>query len=218
MALAFDAASTGTGTNTNSVTFAHTCTGSDRGLVVGIAAIDYGGDPTFSATYNSTSMTDKGLISNPSYHANQFTLAAPSSGGSYNVVITIGVVNCDAVAGAISYTGVDQTTGFSAKTTNTGSDTTPTVNVSSATGEVVVDCCSAANALTVGSGQTERWNTIAGVARGGGSTEDGGSSVTMSWSQTTGNWAISALCLKPTATLITNGPKLLIVAAPMIWR
>ncbi len=77
-----------------------------------------------------------------------------------------------------------------------------TVDVTSASDEVVVDVVGARNAasLTVGAGQTQRWNLGVGVIDGGGSSESGAATVTMSWTLSdTFEWAIAGVSLKPTA-------------------
>jgi uncharacterized repeat protein (TIGR01451 family) len=60
-----------------------------------------------------------------------------------------------------------------------------------------------ANTLTANAGQTERWDLFSGTGdlnnvRGGGSTEPGAASVTMSWTLGASKvWAIGAVAIKP---------------------
>ena len=68
--------------------------------------------------------------------------------------------------------------------------------VTSAAGEIVIDTVyNSGTALTVGAGQTQRWNLAPG-GEGAGSTEPGASTVTMSWSQPTGSWVIGGVSVK----------------------
>ena len=95
--------------------------------------------------------------------------------------------------------------GTSAKAT--GTDATPTVNVVSEAGDMVVDAVGftsgAARNIAVGAGQTNRTSTNsgAGVDIGyGASEEDGAAAVTMSWAIAGGNpdcWCIIAVPLRP---------------------
>ena len=77
-----------------------------------------------------------------------------------------------------------------------------TVDVSSATNEVVFDTvsCETCTSLNVGDSQTERWNLsqAALYAMGAGSTESGVATVTMSWALGSADyWAIIAVPIKP---------------------
>lgn len=131
MAIAFDAFTDITTTTGTSLTYSHTTSGSDRGLVVmsisGGSAIN-----TNSVTYNSVSMTDCG--SNISDESSRkyylWTLIAPAT-GSNNVVVTM-ASSTFIRSTAASYTGVNQTTLVDG--VNTGSSltgTTPSINVTS---------------------------------------------------------------------------------------
>src|SRR5512136_2166382 len=139
--------------------------------------------------------------------------------------------NLIAVAGGISYTGVDQTTPFGAAATAIGNGTAPTVTLSSAVGELVVDTAgirqntTGNQTLTAGSGQTQRYNDVSGTAsnsnvRGAGSEKAGAASVTMSWTAaSTGAWAIVAAPLKPAsscATLLTFNSKYVVTSATAV--
>lgn len=180
----FDAATYNTNNALPTLTFSHTCTGSNRGLIVNVSSA--GGVAVSSVTYNGVGLTfiqaqnDGG---GPNSRAEQWKLSNPASGAN-NVVVTMASDALIAV-GAISFTGAHQTTasltGTPAKT-STASSTTISVNVTSATNEVVTDiACEALGAVfTVGGGQTQRWGTAGTLARG--STEAGASTTTMSWS------------------------------------
>ena len=106
-----------------------------------------------------------------------------------------------AVGGATSYTGVDQTTPFGTACAAANRSGTASCSVSSAADELVVDvvCAESTSAtLTVGANQTQRYKNEVTNARAGGSTEPGAASVTMSWTiSATKDWAIAAVPIKP---------------------
>ena len=203
MALAVENQSSSFGNNVASVTWSHTSSGTNRGIVVGAAAVDYGDDLTITATYAGASLLAKteSFNGNASLHAQQFVKENQASGAN-DVVVTFTGINVDARVGAVSFNDVDQTTGFSAlSTTDTGNSAAATVDVTSATGEIVIDCMvdgEGTAAPTPDGSQTSQWAGTNGVVEGGCSTEAGATTVTMSWSQTSGEWAISALSVIPT--------------------
>lgn len=103
----------------------------------------------------------------------------------------------------ISYTGVHQTSPLGTQATNTGNSTTATVDVGSATGELVVDSMSTfALNLTPDASQTVRHENddIQGYWSGGMSEEAGATTVTMSWALgATEQWGIQGVPIKPWA-------------------
>jgi len=110
MAIAFDSATPHTAdlSFTGSYTFSHTCTGSDRYLIVEATTILTTGGSVTGITYNGVSMSllEGGSVNSGDYYTHVYGLANPAS-GSNNVVITYS--SSDAVlATAISYTGVNQ--------------------------------------------------------------------------------------------------------------
>ena len=112
-------------------------------------------------------------------------------------------------AGAVSYTGVNQTTPLGTAASNKGKSTTASVSVSSAAGELVVDAVGrrsdvTSNPISPGAGQTQRWNTHTGAnsatngATGGASEKAGAATVPMSWTWSGSiEWAIAGVSLKP---------------------
>jgi hypothetical protein len=129
----------------------------------------------------------------------------PPPTGTYDVVITFSAqLTRSATAGVMTFTGVHQTTPLGTfASAKAPTDPGPaTVNVSSAANELVFDtvACESCTSLTVGSGQTQRWNLVVenGQTRGAGSTEPGAATVTMSWTLgTADHWAIGAVPIKP---------------------
>lgn len=131
MAIAFDAVTDGYA-NSTSLTFAHTCTGSDRFLATGIKL--YGSDDITLVSYGGIAMTHIGTVAllSEGNRAVLYGLTAPASGAN-NVVISRTSSN-HIVATAASYTGVSQTgqpeaSGTDADAANT---TTPAATVVSA--------------------------------------------------------------------------------------
>jgi len=132
MAIAFDAVSDGYNNGT-SLTFAHTCTGSDRFLVVGIKL--YGDNDITGVTYNSVSMTHIGtaVLAGEGSRAVLYGLTAPSTGAN-NIIISRTSSNHILATGA-SYTGVSQTgqpEAFGTDADGSSSQTTPAATVVSA--------------------------------------------------------------------------------------
>ena len=208
MALAVDTATYVAGAGAGPFTWSHTCAGSDRVLLVGISYYD-SGDTVSAITYNSVAMTvvPSSTVSNGQYTVSFYRLIAPAT-GSNTVSITFTGNVFDFKAGSVSFTGADQTTPLGTAVTATGSSTTPSVTVTSATGEIVLDTLVIVHSgtLTVDGSQAQRWNGTGGFGfiKGGGSTEAGASSTTMSWSNSTSqNWAIVGVPVKPVAAAST---------------
>ncbi|MGH7701794.1 MAG: hypothetical protein ACREMO_01780, partial [Gemmatimonadales bacterium] len=199
------------------MTWAHTCSGSNRILIVGVAIRqNTGGEFVDSITYNGVNLTfvdGISYVTNTSIRGEMWQLVAPAT-GPHNIIVTInpnGGSGAQAIAGgAQSFTGVHQTTPLGTPATAQNENTTSTVVVSSAAGEVVVDIVaqkqnSSGGTMSADAPQVERWNqittkgTISANARSGGSTKvPGAASVTMSWTVTSiVRWAIVGVSLKP---------------------
>lgn len=208
MALAIDAVSSTSGNGAGPFSWSHTCSGSDRVLFVGISHYD-SSDTVSGVTYNSVAMTavPSGATNNGQFYVSLWYLIAPATGSNtVSVTFTGGVF--DFKAGSVSFTGADQTTPLGTAVTATGSSTTPSVTVTSATGEIVLDTLVIVHSgtLTVDGSQAQRWNGTggSGFIKGGGSTESGAASTTMSWSNSTSqDWAIVGVPVKPVAASST---------------
>lgn len=151
MAIAYDATASGSTVFGTSATWSHTCTGSDRVLYVAASA----GVTITGITYNGVSLT---ILAGSGTGAVLARLVAPATGAN-NVVVSTG--SSEEIAGvSASYTGVDQTTPDENTTSATTGDENPTINVTSATGKLVVGMSSyasnAAQSQTPGTGVTER--------------------------------------------------------------
>jgi hypothetical protein len=185
-------------------TFAFTVSSaSDRYLIVGISQGSFEPDVT-GVTWNGTSMTligDSTVTADNNCRAYLYGLVAPAA-TTANIVVTLGGSGNERtqIAAAV-YSGVHQTTPIGTAVTALVVGGNPTVNVSSAAGELVVDACSVTSDVTLaaGGGQTQRVATTTGNdVELGMSEEAGAGTVTMSWTGSTGfDAAIVAVPLKP---------------------
>lgn len=173
-----------------------TPSGSNRALYACVTQAPGGGADVdaVSATFNTSEnftvkFTD--TTTNGSRHVRVLRLLSPTA-TTANVVFTwAGGNHMRAIVGAFS--GVDQTTPDDAQQTvdGSGGGTSSTVNVSSATDNLVMDCLTASagvTVLTAGAGQTEinqmTTDTGAGHQALASSSEAGSTTATMSWSWT----------------------------------
>jgi hypothetical protein len=213
-------------TSTPSFTWNHTIGGEiNRALIVGISTsyeVLPAGLPSnrvLSVTYNGQTMTRIGTIvgADTRVAVEMFRLTeavtpgVPTlpAAGTYPVVVNlITPLTPDyAVGGSVSFYGVNQSSPNGTFQTATGTSTNPSVAVTSATNQLVIDTVAttfAGGTLLVGPGQTERWNGVScfgGVSSiGAGSTEPGAATTTMSWTETSSQpWAIGAVSLQPVA-------------------
>ena len=203
-ALAVDAAASCSGNGVSSLTCAHTVSGSNRELVNWVSWYHWASTLSGSA-YNGVSLTaiPSGSAANGQYHIDGLHLIAPAT-GTNNLVATFSGNVFDVGMGSVSFTGADQTTPLGTAVTATGTSTTPSVTVSSAAGEIVVDGLAIIHGgtLTVGGSQTQRWNEIAlgGTIKYAGSTQGGAASTTNTWTNSTSQvWAQGAVPVKPVA-------------------
>lgn len=190
MAVTFDTASTAQSlSNESSKSWSHTATGSDR---VGIVALAWSTDSitVSSVTWGGNNCTLIGTATLSGWHkaALYYIVAPPTS--SSTVAVTFSGNAYGAVA-SLSFAGADQSTPTGTPVTNTNtSAVSSSVNVSSATGDMVVDCvkhypaADGSGAPAVGASQTSRWAGEDGTyhENGAGSTEAGAGTVAMSWS------------------------------------
>ena len=205
MAVSVDATSTGVGAGVSSVTFSHTTTTTgDRLMLVGVAMDANAGPIVNNVTYGGQSLTLVGsrVGGSAPVRIEIWKLVNPNA-GTANVVVNLSK-NADGVSvGATTFTGVDQTTSLGTFVSAIGTSNAPTVNVSSAAGELVYDVVAGKDAgtLTVGPGQAGLWDVNAsGQSRGASSIEAGAATVTMSWVKGSSlEWAIGGVAIKPTA-------------------
>jgi len=116
------------------------------------------------------------------------TLSAGDSSGTYVAVS--------------SFKGVHPTTPLGTPATaNGGTGGTPTVTVSAATGDLVIDFMGTketTSGKTAGAGQTELWDSYSNQSYGAGSWKAGAATpVVMSWTGVPEEWAMIGVALKP---------------------
>jgi len=191
------------------LTISHPTAGSDRLMLVGVSLHNYASETVSSITYNGVALTLVGSRANATdARVEIWRLIAPPT-GTHDVIITFSAeLSSVARAGVMTFTGVNQATPLGTFASAIGSASPATVNVISAANELVFDtvgCLSQSEpfSLTVGAGQTQRWNSvIMGYDRFlvAGSTEPGAASVTMSWTIVPASsvpWAIGAVPVRP---------------------
>lgn len=205
MAVAFDAASSNTGsTSVTSVSVSHTFSGSNRAAHVSVTWFSDIDIQSLTVNGSSTGVTQLAA----SAHTNDtrdriatYKVVAPPT-GSITVQANWGSAIHYPSIEVVSLTGVDQTTPTGTVATAEGTGTTATVDVSSASGEFVIDGVRAAtSSITVGAGQTSRAeneNWEGNEISAGTSTEAGAASVTMSWTVgASARWMIHGVSFKP---------------------
>ena len=200
-------------TNISTMSWNHTCSGSNRLLVVGIAMGTSSSDASavLSVTYNGTPMVSAGKR-----HANDqsagfgqlFYLVAPPT-GTHTVTVTetgySGYYTLE--GGSTSFTGVNQTTPGQNTVSSIGSNPNPTLSVTSASGHMVVDVVVDGSAIST-SGQTLEWLNNDNGNTGGGnaaqSTAAGAPSVTMSYTAVSDWWAMIGMDVVPTGVTLVS--------------
>lgn len=200
MAISVDAVSTAQSGVVNTQTSQHTVSGTDRFLVVETVFFSSGQINVNDVSYNGVPLSLIGKRDNSDLtFVEMWGLIAPDT-GTHDVVINFdGFVN-GLSTGKISFNGVHQTTAFGAFASAIGTDAAPSVNVSSAPGELVLDtvngAAGSATTVTADGSQVQRWN----IDATGGSTEPGAASVTMSWTLDFADaWVIGGVSVKPSA-------------------
>jgi hypothetical protein len=193
--------------------------GNNRLLVVCISS--HSTHAPVTVQYGSASLTLFGSSAGNYRKAHLFYLVDPPEGED-TITIDDGFDDNPA-CGAISFLGADQVTPLENGVAATGSASPATVDVSSASGSLVIGVVAAWswNTLTVGAGQTERWNyanPTYGPA-GAGSTEPGDTTITMSWtldSTSDYNWAMYGVSVKDAPALPPVGLSVTIRGYPRI--
>ncbi len=207
--VAVDASSSAANDFGTSLTWSHTVDfTSNRLLLVGVS-LQYA--TSSEVTYNAIPLTlvgrqHGGSAANDGY-VEIWSLVNPPA-GTGTIVVT--VPDGDAiVAGAVSLTGVDQSTPVGGFTGANGESTAPAVAVSSAPGELVFAALMWNHdwaPVIAGASQTELWNrpkVNAGYSNvtGAASTAPGAASVTMSWTTEDDSWAVGAVSVKSASTV-----------------
>ncbi|MFC2046308.1 Ig-like domain-containing protein [Chloroflexota bacterium] len=194
--IAFDAASSAhTDLDSIALSWSHTTSGSDGIMIVGVTTRS--NRQVTSLTYGGANLTHI-RHDNPGFDVRTelWVLVAPPEGTH---TVDLVVDNSTTIeAGATTWNGVGA---LGSNAGASGSGTTASVDISSSSGEVVVDVVGTQHAeatVEAGEGQTERWNEVGTYGVGAASSEPGASTVPLSWTLAEGEtWAISAVALRP---------------------
>lgn len=149
--ITLDSTSTYAGGTSSVFSWSHTCSGTNRLLVVSVSVTD--GFGITSVTYNGVSMTRVGSdVQNTQPGddpwASQWYLVAPAT-GTNTVEVTVAATPARTNAGAVSLNGVNQTTPLNAENGATGSSTSASVSVTTTVDNCwLVDCVSVKGATT----------------------------------------------------------------------
>ena len=213
--VAFDAATdaqedTGDGV----LTFSHTCSGTNRAVFIAGAARSSGtGATAFTVTYGGNAATQLWNNTGGSFTADRLQGAyvkesgAPTGAQTVSCTQTGGTSIGWNAAGAISMTGVDQTTPVGTAVITTAGTNALTVTVASVgVDDLVVDDVYTSDAgPTVGANQTERIAETNGSRWLHGSTQPGTAGGVMSWTAA-GSFAqgVGAVAFKPAAGASTD--------------
>lgn len=210
MALLEDTVSNAEANNVSSVSWSHTCTGSERALFVHGGGWDASGFDISAVTYNAVALTQVGqsALSSGNDRCEIWRLIAPATGAN-TIAVTFASAGHFGVIGGYSVTGCDQTTPEGTFASATGSSTTPSVTVSSASDEIVIDALAhdgtnhTTTTMTADSGRTESFNTeVAGpsgeIAAGSRDVSPAGSEA-MDWTLdgSASPWAMAGVSIKP---------------------
>jgi len=198
-------------TATNSITLAHTSTGSNLVLVVGVSMNIFAGNTATvrSVTYNSVSLTKAGSHNDSASQrrTEMWYLIAPATGNK-NVVVTVNVpaaATIGTVVGATTFTGADQTSPIRIYASNDGNTNAPHVDVASGINDMVLDTMATAGNRTVTSAsgtQVRQWALSSGITAsdvyGYGSSHSGAAIVPMSENlSASSQWSSSAVSVQP---------------------
>lgn len=203
-AVAFDqsqSADTGTALVTDISYSATVADQPNRALYVGLCTANGTSDETTADTFNGVDMALVARVHSIApdiANAYLFRLTNPAA-TTANVAFTLGTGR-RASTGTLSLYGVDQTTPEDAAQTNANNDDTAevTVNVTTATGDMIVDVgCARRSDLTFAMGaqpnRTSRWSDVTTNAtasnniHGGGSTRTGTGALAMNWTLSANN-------------------------------
>ncbi len=217
--ITFDATSTSNYFfSSDNYTWNHTCTGTNRYLIVGIAIFGMGISVS-SLTYNGVSLTFIKASATPSsgdIRVEMWGLVNPAS-GTNTISLTLSSP-VDSIGLASSFYNVNQTTPYEGAADNAGenagSPDDATINITTVADEdMVVDLVGTNDAsITVGAGQTAMQN-VPGFSKSAAMSREGiispAGSVTMNWTGvgTTNIWANVGIALRPTYTVVINSAR-----------
>src|SRR3990167_9532295 len=173
---------------------AMTSVAGDKFIVARVGLPSIGSPHCDSVTWNGVALTRRVLLVNSTSRIEIWDLANPDI-GSYNLVASM--ASDELIYGAFAGTFLTGAVALGNTQTASGTGLSPTLDISSATGRIVLDSMShngyANN--TAGAGQTLEYNEGDAGQYAAGSSEPGAATVTMSWSIASGSqpWALGAV-------------------------
>lgn len=223
-AIAFDATSnSGAQTISDGFSWTHTVTGTNPLLVVGVGgrdSIDSADCDATGVTFNAVALVkirgeSRAVATGGVGITSLWYLTNPTTGSALTIEVTLGGGGtCTTVgAGAMSFTGINQSNALDADNGTTGSSAEASVVVTTVADNAwVVDVMYTSEAaisnIAAGDGQTERYEIDLSSENLTGSHEGPktpAGNVTMSWTWTgTEDWIISAASFKPAAEAATD--------------
>ena len=211
--VAFDAKTGPQTGNGSSVSWSHTCTGTDCVLLVA-STIDSGGPAISSVTYGGTALTliDTVVDGDVSVTRAELWVLKAAPAGTATVAVTYASAG-NYIVGAASFTNTHQTTPIRQSATARGLSTTPSVSVVSATTDQVMGSLgiySSEVTVTSGGGQTVQWDTqySGGIPHGTSVRKTGASATTIDSSlDNAKGWGVVVASVQPPAGsgVITEG-------------
>lgn len=185
MAVAYDAGSNfgGGQAGATSKTWAHTCSGSDRILIVFVTLSPGAGalDPT-SITYNGVALSKLGSVDGSSSRIGLWYLIGPAT-GTNNIVVTFASATAW-YSWAGSFTGVQTIQNVTSLATFPSTSSSISVPSTSGVGNMVIDgvlYTSNNQGLTAGANQTEFYNFQTNNSQGSSYESSATTNTTMSW-------------------------------------
>jgi len=201
--------STATGDQVSSLTFEHVVAGTDRFLLVAVQYTANLGEAVSSVVWmdgeaGEQSLTLVGKTAEPTQATVEiYKLVAPTT-GTYNIKVTFdNVLDEPCIAGAITFTGVDQTTPHDTYAGATGESASASVDIPSDSGDLIFNAVSVAWVNpSVDSGQTQHWNLDDAEIEGAAGTLAGSAtSTTLTWSLSGSDWwATSGIAINPVSS------------------
>ncbi|HMP70456.1 MAG TPA: DUF4347 domain-containing protein, partial [Pirellulaceae bacterium] len=189
---------------TTSLSWTHTVNaGNDRVMFVTLA-IDGLGAGVNSVTFNGQSLVQVGRTSG-NHAVEIWRLVNPDVVTNGSIVVSLGATTA-IKGGAVVYNGVDTANPNGSYVGANGTGTSASVNVSSATGNLVLDVTNWNGnpaGYSIGAGQTATWNLTNATHRGVSTTEAGAATVTMSSTvSSSAQYEIGAISINATSNSV----------------
>ncbi|MBZ5689567.1 MAG: DUF11 domain-containing protein [Acidobacteriia bacterium] len=203
-----------TGTGSSSLTIAHTTSGTNRLMLVGVSMNITNASTTgvVGVTWNGTPLNFVGAHNDAglSRRVEMWSLLAPAT-GALNVVVTVNIpsaVQIGVVAGVTTFTGVDQTVPMGTFISADGATATNSqLDVPSVVNGMILDTLAIGGnrTVTVPGPQVSQWNAVSSAntnpgVRATGTSRTGAPNVPISEAFSgTSNWSLGAISVNPSA-------------------